>query len=139
MTIEGAPHQIATAALQVKWEPFDWGRKSRALATRDLEIQQARNSVRDTEDRALLEINSLFRRLERARAEVRTARIGQDSAREQARVRVAQYSTQAALFSDVLQAESSLADLDSQYQQALASFWTARADFERALGEEVTR
>jgi outer membrane protein len=139
MTIEGAPHQIATASLQLKWEPFDWGRKSRALATRDLEITQARNSVREAEDRALLEINTLFRRLERTRADVRTARIGQDSAREQARIRVAQYSTQAALFSDVLQAESSLADLDSQYQQALASFWTARADFERALGEEVTR
>lgn len=139
MNIDGAPRQIATAAVQVKWEPFDWGRKGRALAARDLEIRQATNAVRETEDRALLEINGQFRRLERARAELRAARIGQESAREQARVRVAQYSTQAALFSDVLQAESSLAELDNQYQQALSSFWTARADFERALGEEVTR
>ncbi|HKB12932.1 MAG TPA: TolC family protein [Vicinamibacterales bacterium] len=139
MTIDGAPRQIASAAVQVKWEPFDWGRKGRALASRDLEIRQAQNAVRDAEDRAVLEINSRFRQLERARAELRAARIGQDSAREQARIRVAQYSTQAALFSDVLQAESSLADLDNQYQQALSSFWTARADFERALGEEGTR
>ncbi|HMF95416.1 MAG TPA: TolC family protein, partial [Vicinamibacterales bacterium] len=139
MNIEGAPRQIASAALQLKWEPFDWGRKSRALATKDLTIKQAQNAVRETEDRALLDINSRFRRLERARAELRAARVGQDAAREQARIRVAQYSTQAALFSDVLQAESSLADMDNQYQQALSSFWTARADFERALGEEVTR
>jgi len=139
MNIEGAPRQIASAALQLKWEPFDWGRKSRALATKDLTIKQAQNAVRDTEDRALLDINTRFRRLERARAELRAARVGQDAAREQARIRVAQYSTQAALFSDVLQAESSLADMDNQYQQALSSFWTARADFERALGEEVTR
>src|SRR5262249_61958534 len=106
----------------------------KARATR-----QAKTAVRDTEDRPLLEINTQSRRLERARAELRAARLGQDAAREQARIRVAQYSTQAALFSDVLQAESSLADVDNQYQQALSSFWTARADFERALGEEVTR
>ncbi|HMF95556.1 MAG TPA: TolC family protein, partial [Vicinamibacterales bacterium] len=127
MNIEGAPHQIASAALELKWEPFDWGRKSRALATKDLAIKQAQNAVRETEDRALLEINSRFRRLERARAELRAARVGQDAAREQARIRVAQYSTQAALFSDVLQAESSLADMDNQFQQALSSFWTAHA------------
>src|SRR5262245_41907341 len=90
MNIEGAPRQIASAALQLKWEPFDWGRKSRALATKDLVITQAQNSVRETEDRALLEINSRFRRLERARAELRAARVGQEAAREQARVRVAQ-------------------------------------------------
>src|SRR5262245_6771433 len=139
MNIEGAPHQIASAALQLKWEPFDWGRKGRALATKDLAIRQAQNAVRETEDRALLEINGQFRRLEHARLELRSEPIGQEAAREQARIRVAQYSTQAALFSDVLQAESSLADMDNQFQQALSSFWTARADFERALGEEVTR
>jgi outer membrane protein TolC len=136
LTIEGAPHQIASAALQVKWEPFDWGRKGRAVVNKDLEIRQAQNSVRETEERALLEINGQFRRLELARAQVRAARITQDAGRERARITVAQYETQAALFSDVLQAESSLADLDKQYRQALAGFWTARADFERALGEE---
>jgi outer membrane protein len=139
MNIDGAPRQIASASLQVKWEPFDWGRKGRALAGRDLQIRQAQNAVRETEERALVDINSQFRRLETARAQVRAARLGQDAGREQARIRVAQYQTHGALFADVLQAESTLADLDNQLQQALAAFWTARADFERALGEEVTR
>jgi len=39
----------------------------------------------------------------------------------------------------VLQSDANVADSNSQYQQALATFWSARADFERALGEERTR
>ena len=139
INIDGAPRQIATAAIQASWEPWDWGRKGRAVASKDLDIRQARNVVHDTEERAVLEINSRFRKLEEARAQVRAARLGQDAAREQARVRVTQYEVQAALLSDVLQTEANLADTTSQYQQALATFWSARADFERALGEEITR
>jgi len=36
----------------------------------------------------------------------------------------------------VLQQQSTLAQADGQYQQAIANFWTARADFARALGED---
>ena len=32
--------------------------------------------------------------------------------------------------------QASLATAEDQYRQALLAFWTARADFERALGEE---
>jgi outer membrane protein TolC len=137
INIEGAPHQIATAAIQASWEPWDWGRKGRAVASKDLEIRQSRNSLRETEERALLEVNTRFRKLEEMRVQLRAARVGQDAARENVRMRLTQYDVQAALLTDVLQTQASLADSDSQYQQALAAFWTARADFERALGEDT--
>jgi outer membrane protein TolC len=137
INVDGAPRQIATAAIQASWEPWDWGRKGRAVASKDIEIHQARNGVRDTEERALLEINSRFRKLEEMRVQLRAARLGQETARENVRLRLTQYDVQAALVTDVLQTQSSLADSDSQYQQALAAFWTARADFERALGEDT--
>jgi Outer membrane efflux protein len=78
LSIEGAPRQIASAALEMNWEPFDWGRKGRALASKDLEIRQAKNAARETEDRARVDINSRFRTLELARAQVRAARVGQE-------------------------------------------------------------
>jgi outer membrane protein len=137
MNIDGAPRQIASAAVQAQWEPFDWGRKGRTLAAKDLEIAQTRNLVRDAEDRAVLEVNAKFRRLDESRAQLRSVRLNQETARETARVRLAQYDVQAALVADVLQAQASLADVDAQYEQALAAFWTARADFERALGEDI--
>ena len=137
INISGAPRQIASAALQASWEPFDWGRKRRAMASKALDIRQAANGVRETEERAVLEINSRFRRLEQARAQLRAARIGQETARENVRMRMTQYDVQAALLADVLQTQATLADNDNQHQQALVAFWTARADFERALGEET--
>src|SRR5262245_26570295 len=139
LNIDGAPRQIASAAIQASWEPFDWGRKGRALASKALDIQQARNAVRDAEDRVVLDVNARFRKLDEARAQLRAARTAQDAARETARVRVAQYDARAALLADVLQTEASLADSNNQFQQALAAFWSARADFERALGEDTAR
>jgi len=44
---------------------------------------------------------------------------------------------QAALLSDVLNLRADLANSDDRYQQALAAFWTAKADFEQATGEEL--
>jgi len=139
INIDGAPRQIATAAIQAKWEPFDWGRKRQTVAVRALEVRQAETSVSDVEQRALVEINTRFRSLEEARLGLLAAKATQELSRENVRMRMKQYSVDAALFADVLQTQASQADSDYQYQQALVSFWTARADFERALGEEVTQ
>jgi outer membrane protein TolC len=37
---------------------------------------------------------------------------------------------------DVLEAQAGLEETNTEYQQALTSFWNARADFERAIGED---
>ena len=47
-----------------------------------------------------------------------------------------QDQVRAALLSDVMLAESNLAESDDQYTRALLSFWTALADLDHALGEE---
>ena len=44
-----------------------------------------------------------------------------------------QYEQKAAPLTDVLQQQATLAQVNQQYQQALSSFWTAKADFERVL------
>lgn len=136
MNIEGAPRNIASIGLQLEWEPFDWGRKSRAVAARQLSVQQAELALRDQSDRVLLEVGAQYRRLNEARMALRVAGITQEQARETSRVRADQYRVQAALLADVLQAAAAQADADHQYQQALAGLWLARAEFERALGEE---
>jgi outer membrane protein len=38
--------------------------------------------------------------------------------------------------SDVLQSQASLAEATHECQRALLAFWTAKAEFEKALGEE---
>ena len=50
------------------------------------------------------------------------------------RISVNKYKVQAALLSDTLQSQATLADTGYQYQQALLDFWTARAEYEKAIG-----
>jgi hypothetical protein len=46
------------------------------------------------------------------------------------------YREKAALFSDALRQQGAMVQADSDYQNALAAFWKAKADFDRALGRE---
>ena len=95
---------------------------------------QARTGLRETQDKVLVEVGDQFRKLRQSRQMLVTAQLAQETARENVRVLNARYVAQESLFKDVLQAQSSLADADHQYQQALLSFWTAKADFEKAVG-----
>jgi len=52
------------------------------------------------------------------------------------RVTTGRYKFQAVLLSDVLQSQASLAEANHEYQSALLAFWTAKAEFEKALGED---
>ena len=61
-------------------------------------------------------------------------RLAEETATEQVRVASNRYTMQAALLKDVLNAQNSLAEANHQYQQALLSFWAARADFDKAIG-----
>jgi outer membrane protein len=120
----------------VKWEPFDWGRRGHELAGKDRVIEQARLAVRDAEDRTVIEVNTRFRTLAEKRALLNVTRMAQGTAREKLRVKTNQFQLQAALLPDVLQLRSEVASSDDQYQQALTSFWTAKADYDLAIGEE---
>ena len=122
--------------LRFKWEPFDWGRKGQELAAKSRTLEQARLAVRDIEDRTALEINSRFRTLTEKGALLKVAQAAQSTARERLRVKSNQYQVQTALLPDVLQIRADLANADDQYQQALLAFWTAKADFDLATGEE---
>ncbi len=137
--IDVLPKNLALVGVQVKWEPFDWGRRNRELASKTHTVDQARLNVRDAEDQTVLEINSRFRALNEKRALLRVVEMAEATAREKLRVKTNQYQVQAALLPDVLQLRAELADSTDRYQQALLAFWTAKADFDQAVGEEALK
>jgi outer membrane protein TolC len=85
--------------------------------------------------RILLDVNTRFRKLEEAKTRLRVADLGVQAARERLQVQTARYAERAVLLADVLQSQAAVASATDQYQAAVLSFWTARADFERAVGE----
>ncbi|MDX2032062.1 MAG: TolC family protein [Blastocatellia bacterium] len=130
------PPNIASVGVMMTWEPFDWGRRKRELSEKNRTIDQAKLSVRMAETQAMVEINGLFRRLQEARGTLQVARLAMDVSREKVRVATVRYSERAALLKEVLSAQSVMAETDRKYQQALLGFWEARANLEKAMGEE---
>lgn len=130
------PKNVASVGVQVEWEVFDWGRKKREVAEKARVIEQAENSVGETESLVVMEINSQFRHLQEMCQLLRIAGMSREAARENVRIAADKYGVQAVLLKDVLKAQTSLADADYEYQKALLNFWTAKADFEKAMGED---
>jgi outer membrane protein TolC len=134
--VEMLPKNVAALGVYVDWEPFDWGRKNFELAQKARTVRQANNQLKELENQILVEVNARFRKLEETRALLRVSELERDTARERLRVASDRYRLKAAQLKDVLGEQTSLATADHDYAQALADFWTARADLEKSLGED---
>ena len=133
---DAVPKNFANVGVAVTWEVFDWGRKKNELAAKDKAIEQAKAGLSETEDKILIDVGDKLRKLQLAGQALRVARLSEDSAKENLRVSTGRYKFQTVLLSDVLQSQASLAEASHDYQQALLAFWTAKAEFEKALGED---
>ncbi len=130
------PRNIAIVGAQTSWEPFDWGRKRNELAQKDKAIQEAAVALKDTEDRVRIEVGSAYRKMQEARVMVAASRANQESAREGVRLASVRLRLNAALLKSVLEAQAELASADDRAKQAMLAYWSARADLEKAMGEE---
>jgi outer membrane protein TolC len=97
---------------------------------------KAKNDYDDARDQILIQVGDKFRKLQQSQDALAVARITQDTAKETVRITQVSYENQASLLADVLKSNSALADANNLYQQALLNFWTAKAEFEKAIGEE---
>lgn len=130
------PRNIATVGLAVSWDVFDWGRKKHQLSEKSKTIEQTKNAARETEDQILIDVSDKFRKLRQTGLALRVAKADCDATREKVRLMTVNYKVSAVLLSDVLQSQASASEADHRYQQALLSFWTAKAEYEKALGDD---
>jgi outer membrane protein len=130
------PSNVVAAGVLVSWNPLDWGRRKHELAAASKTIEQSKNSANETEAQILVEVAAKFRKLGETRALLHATTLQRDAEREKLRVVMNQFEQKTALLKDVLQQKMSLETVTNQYNQALLSFWTAKADFEKSLGEE---
>ena len=84
----------------------------------------------------ILDVHAKFRSLAEARALLDTTALSEEVEREKLRVAVNRYEQKAALLSDALQQEGAVSAASSDYENALATFWRAKASFDRSLGRE---
>jgi superfamily II RNA helicase len=74
--------------------------------------------------------------LREARASLNVAQLGQDAEKQKLQTVVDQFQQKAVLLSALQTEQANLSQAAAQYQQALAAFWNARADFEKAIGTD---
>ncbi len=130
------PKNVIFAGLLVHWEPMETLRKSYEISEQKKLIQQSSNSLKDLQTQILIEVNTTHRTLQECKQFVQVAALGRELAAEKLRVVSNKYKEKAALLKDVLQAQKDLTQADNRATQATLALWTARADFEKAIGED---
>ena|ERR1700730_16696191 len=130
------PQNVGAVGVLLTWQPWDWGQKRHNIAQKVDTEKQAQLSIDNVRDQVLQGVDSTFRRLREARELLTAAQAARDAEAEKLRNEMDAYSHETILLSDLLQQQSSVASAEDQCRQGLLAFWRARADFERALGEE---
>jgi outer membrane protein len=135
--VDFQPKSIFVAGFYVKWEVFDGGRRSRELAEKKKAWEQARLAATEMEQRAAVQASSDWHRVEEAEALLRSAALNRQASEEDLRIARERFGAEAVLLQGLISAQAALAEANHGYTQALVSFWTARADYESSIGEEL--
>jgi outer membrane protein len=130
------PQNIASAGLDMTWEPFEWGRKRDEVKQKVISLDQAQFQLKQAQSQVVLDVNNRYRKLSQSLVLLDVAQAAREAATQKLREVQDKYGEQAVLLRDVLQQQSALAGANHDYEQALLGFWSAKADFEKALGEE---
>jgi outer membrane protein TolC len=136
VNIEMLPSNVASAGLSLTWEPFDWGRKKHELAEKSKTVEQKVTALSDTEAQVLIDVNTEYRKVREAAANVQVTQLAIEASREKLRVTTDSYRVQAVRLDQVLEAQTGVSTAVSQHQRALSNYWQARADLEKATGED---
>lgn len=118
----------------VSYDGFDWGRHYIAAKARGTVQKAAALSAENVRDDILIDVHSQINKVTESRQQIESAELTRTAAKEEMRVAVNRYKFTAAKLSDVLQAQSALAEATKSYEQALLALYEAEADFERAMG-----
>jgi outer membrane protein len=130
------PTNVMAIGLELNWEPFDWGRRRDVVNEKTVAVEQSRLNLTSTQSKTIINVNSQFRSLQEARLAVDVASAQQNASREKLREVTYKYQQKAALLRDVLQQQSAVEKANADYNEAIASFWTAKANFQKAIGAE---
>jgi outer membrane protein len=130
------PQNVANAGFEFRWDPFDWGRRKHEVNEKTINVEQSKLKLTSTKSQILIDVGDKFRSLQEARAAVTVAQAKQEAAREKLREVTEQYAQKTVLLRDVLQQQSARESADSDYNNAIEEFWSAKASFQKATGEE---
>jgi len=130
------PQNILSAGMSMNWDPFEWGRRKDDVKEKDVTLQQSEVQLDQVRSQILLDVDNSFRKLRESRSLLEVAQAARDAADEKLREVNHEFAQATVLLRDVLKQQAAVASADHDYEESLLSFWNAKAQFEKALGEE---
>ena len=130
------PTNISGVGVEFSWEPLDWNRRKHEVNEKTLKVEESKVNLDETRSQVLLNVDKAYRAVHEAQVALAAAATYREAEREKLREVTEQYGQKTKLLRDVLQQQASVEKANSDYSEALASFWTARAQLEKAMGEE---
>ncbi len=130
------PQNIASAGVEVKWDPFEWGARRDNVKQKEATVSQSKYQLDETRSQVLIDVDNSFRKLSESRLLLQVAAAAQNAADEKLREVNNQFKKSVVLLRDVLDQQTAVANANHEYEQSLLAFWSAKAQFEKALGEE---
>ena len=130
------PENIAAAGFEMRWEPFDWGRRKDDVKQKEVVVDQSKLQLDETRSQVILDVDNNFRKLSESRSLLAVAEAARAAANEKLREVNDKFKQSAVLLRDVLEQQTAVASANNDYEESLLDFWSAKANFEKALGEE---
>jgi outer membrane protein TolC len=99
-------------------------------------VEQSRYQLDETRSQVVLNVDSTFRKLAESRALLQVTEAARAAAIEKLREVNDKFRKAAVLLRDVLEQQAAVENANNEYEESLLAFWSAKANFEKALGEE---
>lgn len=134
--VDVLPRNMTSIGFEIKWEPWDWGRRKDIVNQKKVTETQAHTQLYEAQSHVLIDVNNRFRKLHESRVMIAVAEAGRAAAQQKLREVTDEYRQESVLLSDVLRQQAAAAGASDDYQKALLSFWSAKSEFEKSLGED---
>lgn len=130
------PENFASLGFAFSWQPFDWGYKKHKTGELKAVAQQKGLTEQDAEQLILVDVDQKYRKLNEARMLLEANGDARTAEQQKLQEMTRGFDQKTILLSGLLEQQATVSQAEAKYQEALANFWTARADFERALGDD---
>ncbi len=124
-----------SVTLQTEWTFFEWGKTRASVAKRRYEKQALKEKTGWIEENIRLEVKNVFVELNVKKENIMTAEKSLDQAEENLRITILQYDQQVVSSTEVLDANTYLAQSKTNYYGALYGYYASQAELERAIGK----
>jgi outer membrane protein len=130
------PQNIASAGIEMKWDPFEWGERRDNVKQKEATVSQSKFQLDETRSQVLIDVDNSYRKLSESRLILQVAAAARDAADEKLREVNNQFEKSVVLLREVLDQQTAVTNANHDYEQGLLAFWSAKAQFEKSLGEE---